>query len=88
MTYQVVFTPSALRALPRLPQKVAAAVVSFIYGDLAETPRRVGKPMREPFEKQFSARRGDYRIRYRVMEDRGEIEILNVSHRADAYRPE
>lgn len=87
MNATIVLTRSAARALSGLPPKVAAAAVAFLYGDLAQNPRRVGKPLREPFEGQFSARRGDYRIRYRITEGGDEVQVLNISHRADAYRP-
>ena len=38
----VAWTPTAKRALTRLPEKAAAAAVEFIYGPVAEIPRRVG----------------------------------------------
>ncbi|MBB1503038.1 hypothetical protein H5397_16710 [Propioniciclava sp. MC1683] len=42
----VAWTPTAKRALTRLPEKAAAAAVEFIYGPVAEIPRRVGKALR------------------------------------------
>lgn len=34
----VAWTPTAKRALTRLPEKAAAAAVEFIYGPVAEIP--------------------------------------------------
>jgi len=34
-----------------------------------------------------SARRGDYRVIYRINADQHQIEIVAIEHRADAYRP-
>ncbi len=79
----VVWTATSKRALTRLPEKVATAVVEFIYGPLADNPQRVGKPLRFELEGLHSARRGDFRIIYR-MTDR--VTILAIEHRADAYR--
>ena len=79
----VVWTATSKRALTRLPEKVATAVVEFIYGPLADNPQRVGKPLRFELEGLHSARRGDFRIIYR-MADR--VTILAIEHRADAYR--
>ena len=79
----VAWTATSKRALTRLPEKVATAVVEFIYGPLADNPQRVGKPSRFELEGLHSAPRGDFRIIYR-MTDR--VTILAIEHRADAYR--
>lgn len=81
--YGIAWTPTAKRALTRLPEKVAAAAVEFIYGALAANPQRVGKPLRFELEGLHSARRGDYRVIYRI----GDVlTIVAVDHRADVYR--
>lgn len=88
MTYEVVFTRGARRELEiDLPEKVAAAAFEFIVGVLAENPRRLGKPLREPLAPLFSARRGEYRVLYRIIDHRVVIEIVSITHRRDAYRP-
>jgi mRNA-degrading endonuclease RelE of RelBE toxin-antitoxin system len=63
-----------------------AAVVEFAFGDLAREPRRVGKPLRRELAGVFSARRGPYRLLYRIDDDRSTLSILRVDHRADVYR--
>ena len=78
------WTPTGKRALVRLPEKAAAAVVEFVYGALAENPRRVGEPLRFELEGMHSARRGDFRIIYRISD---RVTIVAIEHRADAYRP-
>jgi mRNA-degrading endonuclease RelE of RelBE toxin-antitoxin system len=60
--------------------------VEFTFGDLAREPRRVGKPLRRELAGVFSARRGPYRVLYRIDDDRSIVSILRVDHRADAYR--
>lgn len=85
--YEVVFTRSARRALEiTLPESVAAAAFEFIVGPLAENPRRLGKSLREPLAPLYSARRGEYRVLYRIEENRLLIEIVTIEHRRDAYR--
>lgn len=79
----IAWTPTAKRALVRLPEKVAAAVIEFVYGALAGNPHRVGKPLRFELEGLHSARRGDFRIIYRIGE---QVTIVAIEHRADAYR--
>ena len=85
--YEVVFTRSARRALEiTLPESVAPAAFEFIVGPLAENPRRLGKPLREPLAPLHSVRRGEYRVLYRIEDNRLLIEIVTIEHRRDAYR--
>jgi mRNA interferase RelE/StbE len=70
VTYQVIMSPTASRQLQeRLLQAVARACYEFIRGPLAEEPRRVGAPLRRPFEGHWRARRGEYRVRYTIDDD-------------------
>lgn len=71
--------------MSRLPAPVAMAVLALLDGDLSSNPRRCGRALRAPFEGQHGARRGDYRIRYRIGD--GVVTVLDVKHRRDAYRP-
>lgn len=85
--YEVVFTRAARRALERdLPESVAAAAFEFIVGPLRENPHRLGKPLREPLTPLYAARRGDYRVLYRIVDMRLLIEVVAATHRRDAYR--
>lgn len=86
MSYAIAFTPAARRSFGALPMPVAVAALNLIRGDLAANPQRVGKALLPPIEGQHSARRGDYRIRYRVDEPNRVVTVLEVRHRRDAYR--
>ncbi|GAB2713415.1 type II toxin-antitoxin system RelE family toxin [Arthrobacter bambusae] len=85
--YEVRFSKSAKRALTDdLPEKVAAAAFEFITRALSENPQRVGAQLQEPLFPLYSARRGEYRVIYRIVEDVVLIEIVSIAHRRDAYR--
>lgn len=87
MTYAVRVAPTAARQLTnRLPHAVAAACAEFLYGPLAENPHRVGATLRAPFEGQWRARRGEYRVRYEIDDDRRTVTVLDIDHRRDVYR--
>jgi mRNA-degrading endonuclease RelE of RelBE toxin-antitoxin system len=85
--YAVAWTATSRRALARLPEKVATAAVEFIYGSLAETPRRVGKPLQLGLAGLHSARRGDYRVIYRIDDELRTVTVMAIEHRSDVYRP-
>ena len=86
MTWTAGLSSSAIRDLDRIPPRILPAVLEFIYGPLTENPRRVGKPLRDDFEGEWSARRGSYRVLYSLDDARQLITISRVSHRADVYR--
>lgn len=87
MSYRVTMARSASRRLSeQLPEAVAAACLEFILGPLAAQPYRVGAALRAPFEGDYRARRGAYRVRYRIDDAEQRVLVLDVEHRRDAYR--
>jgi len=85
--FAIAWTTASRRALTRIPEKVATAVIEFLYGSLAASPYRVGKPLKLGLEGLHSARRGDYRVIYRIDDDRRRVTIVAIQHRSDLYRP-
>ena len=57
--FDVRWAAPARRALRRLPEKVATAAIEFIYGPLASSPSRIGRPLRFELEGMHSAHRAD-----------------------------
>jgi mRNA-degrading endonuclease RelE of RelBE toxin-antitoxin system len=85
--FAIAWTAPGRRALARLPEKVATAAVEFLYGSLAASPRRVGKPLKLGLAGLHSARRGDYRVIYRIDDQHRRAGVLAIEHRSDIYRP-
>ena len=87
MTHSVTWSRAAQRALAeQLPVAVAAACVQFILGPLADNPHRVGKALRHPLEGLHSARRGEFRVIYRIEDARVHVHVITIRHRRDVYR--
>jgi mRNA-degrading endonuclease RelE of RelBE toxin-antitoxin system len=87
--FELVISPTARRQLTdRLPEPVALAAYEFIVGPLLENPHRVGKRLRPPLGDRYSARRGTYRVIYRIDAERHRVTVVAISPRADAYRPD
>lgn len=84
--YALRTTPTVRRALAeRLPQAVAAAAYEFIVGPLVQAPYRVGKRLMPPLDDRFSARRGTYRIIYRIDDASRTVTVVDIDHRRDVY---
>jgi mRNA interferase RelE/StbE len=80
-------TPTVRRALAEtLPEAVAAAAYEFMTGPLLEQPHRVGKQLLRPLEDRFSARRGTYRVIYRIDDKAHVVTVVDIGHHLDVYR--
>lgn len=85
--WQVTATSRFDRDLARLPARVATAVVEFVTAVLPENPTRMSKPLIGDLEGFRSARRGDYRVLFRLDEQSRCVILHRVAHRAHVYRP-
>jgi len=86
VSYELRLSRVARKALAEtLPESVAAAVWQFVSGPLLDNPHRVGKPLRFELEGYYSARRGQYRVIYRIDERRVIVDVIKIAHRGDAY---
>ena len=86
MKYELRLSRAARKALAEtLPEAVAAAVWEFLSGPLLDNPHRVGKPLRFELEGYYSARRGQYRVIYRIDDREVVVDVIKISHCGDAY---
>ena len=86
MAYDVQFTGPARCALQGIPPRIVRAIIEFAFGDLAREPRRVGKPLERELAGLFGARRGSYRVLYRIDDESQRVYVVHIDHRADVYR--
>ena len=91
MTYRIEVSGEARRGLHRLAAKVAAAIIEFITGPIAENPARLNparlsKPLTNELDAYRSARRGDYRVLIRIDEAPRLVLVVGIDHRSDVYR--
>lgn len=87
MTWHVDLSPPAQRDLNQVPARVGPSLLEFIYSGIAENPQRRGKALRGEMDGVWSARRGDYRMLYRIDEGSRTVQVLRVAGRGIAYRP-
>ena len=85
--YALRTTLTVRRALTEtLPEAVATAAYEFITGPLLSQPYRVGKRLLAPLDDRFSARRGTYRVIYRIDDKTRVVTVVDIGHRRDVYR--
>jgi mRNA interferase RelE/StbE len=53
---------------------------------LLENPHRVGKRLLPPLDDRRSARRGTYKVSYRIDDDARVVTVVDVGHGRDVYR--
>ena len=82
----VVATPAARAIAEELPEAVAHAVIDLITGPLLKDPHRVGRELRRELRGVFAARRGTYRVLYRIDDVKREVTVIRIDHRRDVYR--
>jgi mRNA-degrading endonuclease RelE of RelBE toxin-antitoxin system len=88
--YRLSLAPAARRALTEgppvgLPLAVAMAVGDFLTGTLLDKPHVVGKPLTRELAGYHSARRGAYRVVYRIDDNARTVHVVRIDHRADVY---
>jgi mRNA interferase RelE/StbE len=85
MAYRVVLRRSATRELAGLPQPVRGRVTRALAA-LAAQPRPPGAKLLSGPDRIWRIRVGDYRILYRVDDDRVVVVVVRIRHRSIAYR--
>lgn len=84
--WTVHLAPAAVRSLESLPHRAAMAIAEFVTVTLPTNPHRLSKPLRGDLDGLRSARRGDYRVLFRVDDSTQELLVVRIAHRAHAYR--
>lgn len=78
--------PAARAIADQLPEAVAAAVIDLITGALLDNPHRVGRQLRRELAHLWSARRGTFRVLYRIDDEKHLVIVMRIDHRSEAYR--
>jgi mRNA-degrading endonuclease RelE of RelBE toxin-antitoxin system len=83
---ELIISPTARRQLTEhLPESIAFAAYEFIGGPLLDPIESAGE-FRPPLDDRYSARRGTYRVIYRIDAARHLVTVVAEVHRSDAYR--
>ena len=69
--------------LKRLDPSVSRRIVQTLRKRLSADPKAYGHPLRDEFAGLWRLRVGDYRVLYRIVQDRVEVLVLKVGIRRD-----
>ena len=83
MAWTVLYAASAAKAIRKLDPGVRRRVKAAIEA-LSEDPFR-GKPLQLTLKGLRSWRTGDYRIIYRIVQERIEVAVVSAGHRRQIY---
>ncbi|QDO89201.1 type II toxin-antitoxin system RelE/ParE family toxin [Ornithinimicrobium ciconiae] len=85
MSYQVGYTPKALKEIGRLDRAQVKRIRRFFEETLdLENPRSRGKPLNGPAEWRY--RIGDYRLLCLIEDHVLIVLVVRVAHRREVYR--
>jgi mRNA interferase RelE/StbE len=86
VSYRVLIDWRAARNLAKLPKSVVERVDAAV-AQLSENPRPRGvKMLRGRLKEGWRIRVGEYRVLYRIDDDRREVLVYEIGHRRDVYR--
>ncbi|MBI3658867.1 type II toxin-antitoxin system RelE/ParE family toxin [Candidatus Acetothermia bacterium] len=89
MNWQVVYKPTFLKELAKLPVKIRARVETLAFKTMAETTNPYSVPGVEKLEgyrEYYKVTFGDYRVGIRLDKQVKVIEFCRALHRRDLYR--
>jgi len=90
MSYQINYVEEVLKKdLSIIDAKQVKKILIKIDKVLTSTPKKYSnsiKTLKGKLDGLFRLRVGEYRIIYKVLEERREVLILKIGHREDAYK--
>lgn len=87
MTYQVDYTPHAIKALEKMDKFTRRMLIEWIDKNLVgcSNPSAHGKPLSDNRAGQWRYRVGDYRIVSKIEDGKLLILIITIGHRREVY---
>lgn len=83
--YTLVISRNALTQLREIPKSDRGRITEKI-DELVVNPRPFGCQKLQGYENEYRIRSGNYRIVYRIENDKLFVEVIKVAHRKDVYR--
>ena len=86
MTWQIEFTPSAVKQLKKIGPEHGKRITRFLRNNIVNDPRSHGKVLKGSLREFWRYRVGDFRILVQLQEQKLMVLVVHVGHRKDVYR--
>ncbi len=84
--FEIQFQCGVEEQLKKFPKNIQQRISDAIYNRLTIAPNEYGKPLTKEWKEHRRLRVGDYRVIYKVFEDRVIVFIVEIDHRKDIYK--
>ena len=83
--YRIEFGERARNNIKKFPKNIQERIIKAIDQRLALSPEEVGKPLTKEWKNHRRLRVGDYRVIYRIIQDKILVLIVEIDARRDIY---
>jgi len=83
--YQIIYLEEVRQDIANLPKSIASRVKNAIEEKLMTNPIVFGKPLRYSLKGHRRLRVGDYRIVFRIEDDKKTVLVIAIKHRKEIY---
>lgn len=84
--YEVVLSKTVVKSMSKLPTSIVNKII-LVLESLATNPRPVGCKKLKGFDNLWRVRIGDYRAIYAIEDVILLVDVRDVGHRKDIYKP-
>ena len=85
MTYEIIYADKVVKIdIPKISGSYKVRIKQAIETKLASEPDLYGKPLRKSLKNYFKLRVGDYRIIFRIEDNK--VKIFSIAHRGVVYK--
>jgi len=83
--YQIEYSEESLDFLKSSPSGIRIKIIRAIEQRLSTDPNHYGKPMAREYVGYRRLRAGDWRVIYKVIENKLIVLVIDIDHRKDIY---
>ena len=83
--YQIIYLEEVKQDIANLPKSIALRVKNAIEEKLMTNPIVFGKPLRYSLKGHRRLRVGDYRVVFRIEDDKKTVLVIAIKHRKEIY---
>lgn len=83
--YKAIYLEEVAEDIKSIPKNIRKTIKQAIESRIMMDPYNYGKPLRYSWKGHKRLRVGDYRVIYRVLEEKKEIIIVAIKHRKEVY---